>query len=155
MYKPLDIAAYLVKLSNDIGEPLTNMKLQKLIYYVFAWYAVEKGEKLFDEEIFAWKYGPVITSVYDAYKEFGADVIKEVKDGKPQTLDSFTKSLIEEVFNIYGNKTAIELVNLTHSEAPWRDTFNPDNQNTAIPFEDILNYYKARKQTSTIENGKE
>jgi len=155
MYKPLDIAAYIVRLSEKIGEPITNMKLQKLIYYVFAWYAVEKGEKLFDEPILAWKYGPVITSVYEVYKDFGADVIKGVKDGKPQDLDSFTKSLIEEVFTIYGGKTAIELMNLTHSEAPWRDTFNPNNQNKEIPFEEIKEYYKARKEIYTRENGEE
>ena len=44
MYKPLDIAAYIIRRSNEIGEPLTNMQVQKLLYYAFAWYAVEKKE---------------------------------------------------------------------------------------------------------------
>ena len=146
MSKPLDIAAYIIKLSDEIGEPVTNMKLQKLIYYTFVWYAVEKNKPLFKEKIRAWKYGPVITSVYDAYQEYGADVIKEIKSGNPDSLDDFTKSLVEDIFKVYGGKNAIELMNLAHSEAPWRDTFDPKNQNKAIPFEAIVSFYKARKK---------
>lgn len=143
---PSDIAAYLVELSIGIGEPLTNMKLQKLLYYVYSWYGVEKGKELFDEKIMAWKYGPVVTSVYDKYRKYGADVIKEVEGGNSDKLDPFTKDLIEEVFTVYGNKTAIELMNLTHSEAPWRDAYNPENQNTPIPYESVVEFYKAKKQ---------
>lgn len=154
MYKPLDVAAYIIKLSDEIGEPITNMKLQKLIYYVFAWYAVEKGEPLFEEKIFAWKYGPVVASVYDVYKIYGADIIKEVQKGNPEAMDEFTQSLIEDIFNIYGNKTAIELMSLTHSEAPWRDSFDPGYQNTEIPFDLIHKFYKQRKATSEAD-GKE
>ena len=153
MYEPLDIAAYIIKLSNEIGEPLTNMKLQKLVYYAFAWYAVERGEMLFDEPIYAWKYGPVVTSVYEAYQGYGADVIKEVQKGKAESLDDYAKALIEEVFTVYGNKTAIELMSLAHSEAPWRDTFNPANQNTPISFEKILKFYRAKKEIAKKEDG--
>ena len=145
MKKAIDVAAYLIRLSNQIGEPLTNMKLQKLLYYAFAWYAVEKKEPLFREEIMAWKYGPVVISVYKAYEKFGADIIKEAVDGNPDILDKFTKSLVDDVFSVYGNKTAIELMNLTHSEAPWRDTFNLINQNTPIPFEAVVQYYTEKK----------
>lgn len=148
MLKPLDIAAYIVKLSNEIGEPMTNMKLQKLVYYTFVWYAVEKNKRLFKEGIKAWKYGPVVTSVYEAYKDYGADVIKETKGGNPESLDSFTKFLIEDVFKVYGNKSAIELMDLAHSEAPWRDTFDPKDQSKVIPFEAIVSFYKARKEAS-------
>ncbi len=148
MNKPLDIAAYIVKLSDEIGEPITNMKLQKLIYYTFVWYAVEKNKPLFKEGIQAWKYGPVVASVYEVYKPYGADVIKEIKDGNPESLDDFTKSLTEDVFKAYGSKSAVELMELAHSEAPWRDTFDPDNQTKTIPFEAILGYYKARKEAS-------
>lgn len=145
-HQPLDIAAYIVKLSQDIGEPVTNMKLQKLIYYTYAWYAVEKGKPLFEEPIEAWKYGPVVNSVYEVYKVFGADVIKESHNGDSETLDIFTKSLIEDVFRVYGGKSATELVDLTHSEAPWRETFDPKEEHTEIPFELIQKFYQARKE---------
>ncbi len=142
---PLDVAAYIIELSKETGEPLTNMKLQKLIYYVYAWFAVEKKKPLFDEKILAWKYGPAIVSVYEEYKDYGADVVKDKSGGNLENLDEYTKGLTEEVFTVYGGKSAIDLMSLSHSEAPWRDTFNPDNQNTPIPFEKILEYYTARK----------
>jgi len=151
---PSDVAAYLIELSINIGEPLTNMKLQKLLYYVYAWYGVEKSKELFDEKIMAWKYGPVTISVYNKYSKYGADVIKKVENGGSEKLDPFTKDLIEEVFTIYGNKTAIELMNLTHSEAPWRDTFNPTYQDTPIPYEFIVGFYKEKKEITEKENGK-
>ncbi len=77
-----------------------------------------------------------------------------MQKGNPDALDDFTESLVEDIFNIYGNKTAIELMSLTHSEAPWRDTFDPGFQNTEISFDKILKFYKQRKETSEAD-GKE
>jgi len=151
---PLDVAAYIVDLSKETGEPITNMKLQKLVYYAYAWYAVEKGSKLFEEKIKAWKYGPVVQSVYDAYSEYGADVIKETSDGDPNKLDKFTKDLIDEVFNVYGIKTAIELMSLTHSEAPWRDSYF-EGEFHPIPFDLVKKYYTTKKNLIDSQNGKE
>lgn len=149
MNTALDIAAYLVKLSTEIGEPLTNMKLQKLLYYSYAWFSVEtKGGKLFNEPIYAWKYGPVIPVVYDAYKEYGADNIKEVKGSTTSEVDSFSQSLVEDVYKVYGNKNAIELMNLTHSESPWIDSFDPTVSPKEISFEKIFKYYTDKKQIS-------
>lgn len=149
MNKALDIAAYLVNLSAQIGEPLTNMKLQKLLYYSYAWYAVEtKGKTLFEEPIQAWKYGPVVPVVYDAYREYGADNIKEIKGSLSAKIDDFSQSLIEDVYKVYGNKNAIELMNLTHSESPWIDTFDPEDQSKEISFEKIFEYYRNKKNSS-------
>jgi len=68
MNNPLDISAYIIELSQKTGEPITNMKLQKLVYYSFAWYAAEKETPLFEEEILAWQYGPVVLSIYRLIK---------------------------------------------------------------------------------------
>ena len=155
MYKAIDVSAYLVKLSIDIGEPLTNMKLQKLLYYLYSWYAVEKGEPLFEEPFYAWKYGPVVIPVYQTYQKYGADIIRSSESGNPDALDEATKLLADDVFSVYGNKTAIELMELSHSEAPWRDTFNPNNQNTEIPFKTILAFYTEKKKLSESENVEE
>ena len=148
MTKPHDIAAYIIELSDAIGEPITNMKLQKLIYYTYAWYAVEKKKPLFEEKISAWKYGPVVSAVYETYASCGADVISEVIDGDSEAVDTFTKSLIEDIFNIYGSKTAIELAGLSHSEAPWREVYDPDERDATISFESTLEYYTEKKEIS-------
>jgi len=43
-------------------------------------------------------------------------------------------------------------MNLTHSEAPWRDTFNPKNQNTPIPVKTMIDFYKNLKEEASREN---
>lgn len=147
MRSALDVAAYIVSLSTQIGEPVTNMKLQKLLYYSLAWYAVEtKGKKLFSDPIVAWKYGPVIVGIYEKYKKYGADAIKAPVDGKVSELNALEKEIVEDIFNIYGSKSAIELMSLSHSEQPWRDTFDPDDQQKEIPFDLIMSYFSKKKQ---------
>lgn len=141
-----DVASRIINLSIQIGEPITNMKLQKLLYYSYCWYLIEnKGEKrLFNDEIQAWKYGPVVSSVYELYKKYKADVISTPVDGNESSIDALSNQIIEDVFKIYGDKTAIELMNLSRSEKPWRDTFDEDNQNQPIPDELIYSYYSSK-----------
>lgn len=152
MKKAIDVAAYIIELSTKIGEPVTNMKLQKLLYYSLAWYGVEtNGKKLFEDPVTAWKYGPVIVGIYEKYKKYGADAIKGPVDGKTSELNSLEKEIVEDIFNIYGSKSAIELMSLSHSEQPWLDTFDPDNNQKEIPFSLIYSYFKRKKQLNESE----
>lgn len=148
----LDVAKYIIELAEEIGEPVTNMKLQKLLYYTYAWYLVENDKKkLFEEPIMAWKYGPVVISVYEAYKSYGADSIKEAIDGDAGKLDAATKEIIEDVFNIYAGLNAIELANLTHSERPWMETFDGTNIHT-ISDELMYDFYLAKRERVSLQN---
>ena len=139
-----DVAKYIIQLSQDIGEPVTNMKLQKLLYYSYAWYLVEKNKekKLFEEPIVAWKYGPVIKDIYMMYKEYEADVIKVAKDGEVDNLDEEARNIIEDVFKVYGAKNGIELANLTHLEQPWIQSYEEGKENV-ITDELIFTFYKS------------
>lgn len=141
----LDVANYIIDLSQKTGEPVTNMKLQKLLFYSYAWYMVETGKKLFDDEVVAWKYGPVIVAAYHAYEQYGADTIKEADDGDPDKLNSLAKEIIEDVFNVYGGMGGIDLANLSHTEQPWLQTFE-EGKNNIIPDDLILEYYTAKKE---------
>jgi len=144
-----DVTAYIIDLATKTGEAVTNMKLQKLVYYSFVWYAVENGgQRLFKDPIFAWKYGPVVIPAYDTYESYGADSIKEIAKGNKDKISAKDKDLIEEVFQVYGNKSAIELLRLTHSERPWMDTFDPSYQKTEIPLDLIVDYYTKKKDLS-------
>ena len=139
-----DVAKYIIKLSQDIGEPVTNMKLQKLLYYSYVWYLVEKGmkRKLFKEPIVAWKYGPIVKDVYSMYKKYGADVIRQAENGNIENLDEEAKNIIEDVFKVYGAKNGIELANLTHNEQPWIQSYEEDEENI-IPDNLIFTFYKS------------
>ena len=138
-----DVAAMIIDLSLKIGEPVTNMKLQKLLYYSYSWYLVKKKgkEKLFDEPIEAWQYGPVVKNIYEEYKTNGADVIKESSSGDVSLLDDDAIEVIEGVFRVYGDKTAIELMDLSHSEQPWRDSYVEGKEGSVIDDKVIFTYF--------------
>lgn len=67
-----DIAKYFIYISHKEKRPVSNQKLQKLLYYAQAWYLVEYGKKLYEDDIEAWVHGPTIPSVYRKYKKHGS-----------------------------------------------------------------------------------
>jgi uncharacterized phage-associated protein len=106
----------------EFGDNITNLKLQKLVYYAqgfnLAWY----GEPLFDEPIEAWMHGPVVPSLYEHYQDYGASPIPTPEDFDPSVFDDRTSALLEEVYGVYGQYSAWGLRNLTHDEPPWKET---------------------------------
>jgi uncharacterized phage-associated protein len=127
VYPVTDVADWFIARTNsdeEFGENITNLKLQKLIYYAqgfnLAWY----GEPLFDEPIEAWMHGPVVRSLYDRYQSYKSNPIPTREDFDPSIFDDRTANLLEEVYGTYGQFSAWGLRNLTHEEAPWKETPN-------------------------------
>lgn len=61
MHSALDIAAwFLNEVDRKAGDSITNLKLQKLVYYAQAWAVTLLGRKLFEEKVEAWAHGPVV-----------------------------------------------------------------------------------------------
>jgi len=95
---------------------LTNLKLQKLLYYTQAWHLALKDQVLFSDAIEAWIHGPVVPSVFKRYRDYRWTVIDcaatPIKDGN-------AISHIEAVLDRYGAYEATQLERLTHREEPW------------------------------------
>lgn len=77
MYYAMDIARYIINFCIDIGNPISNLKLQKILYYVQAAFMIEECEPCFNEEIAKWRHGPVVIDVYQSYKKFIGGTINE------------------------------------------------------------------------------
>ena len=77
-YKALDVANELLKRAADNGggDLLTNLKLQKMLYYEQGFHLAYFNEPLFEEPIEAWQYGPVVPVVYNYYKSRGRNGIE-------------------------------------------------------------------------------
>jgi uncharacterized phage-associated protein len=128
-----EIAEYCIYYFSAKNEPITNLKLQKILYYVQAWHLVYfDKDPLFPDEPEAWANGPVYRSVYNVYKKYSVNIIKV--DSNPETIDkelsemgkklALTKrqlQLINDVLNKYGSIPTFSLVHLTHSEGPWNN----------------------------------
>lgn len=152
-YNVIDIAAYIINYSNEIGSPVNNLKLQKLLYYVQAATLVKTNHMCFDSKIIAWKFGPAVPEAYHYYAEYGRNIIpnqegyKTIKlDNKtlrmsytqPVEIDYTTKRIIRNVVDSYSNITnPFELSIKTRNEDPWKTT----NLNHEITCDAIHSYY--------------
>lgn len=136
-YRALDVARYIINYSNEKDYGVSNLKLQKLLYFVQAYYLM-CDEICFNEEIEAWSFGPVVPIVYREFKRFGGCDIPTVKDyieitggdvwtartvPYKDTIKKNDKGIIEAVIDKFANYSATDLVRLTHSQAPWRDAY--------------------------------
>lgn len=135
-----DIADYfLAKVDEETGELISNLKLQKLVYYAQGFHLAMYGKPLFSEDIIAWAHGPVVPSLYRKYKAYGAEGIPRTDEGID--LSKYTEnvcSLLDEIYEVYGQFSAWKLRNLTHEEPPWKDTPSDDT----ITHESMERYFK-------------
>lgn len=120
-YPVIQIANELLRLAYDgEGDLMTNLKLQKMLYYQQGFHLAYFGTPLFDEDIEAWMYGPVVPSVYDAYESKGRAGIEPDFNMTIEFEDDEESRLFMKVYDIYGQYSAIGLMNMTHNELPWQ-----------------------------------
>jgi uncharacterized phage-associated protein len=145
-----DMASYFIERANQTESEISNLKLQKLVYYSQAWHLAIHGTPLFEEDFQAWVHGPVVPELYQKYKSFGWQPIKEAASPK---LSEEASSFLNEVADEYFACDAYELEQMTHVEAPWnraRENLPPDApSNAVIEKEWMKEYYGARGEENT------
>lgn len=126
MYNPLTIANFFLK-NYGSDNDITPMKLVKLVYISHGWYLGITGNALIDENPEAWKYGPVIPTVYHHFKNFGGLPIK-IQDFIPNPdteLNEEIKLFLKKIWDVYGQYSAIQLSAKTHKiNTPWYISWN-------------------------------
>ncbi|MFH1934297.1 MAG: type II toxin-antitoxin system antitoxin SocA domain-containing protein [Pseudomonadota bacterium] len=139
--KALEVAKYILVKANFDGESITNLKMQKLLYYAQAWYLVNYSQPLFDEQIKAWKFGPIIESIYHHFKRFRYSPIQFLnKENIEEKISQKEKMYLDEFYSIFIRYSASDLTQLSHNEAPWKNT----SQGETIPQDTIKNFYKGQ-----------
>jgi len=142
------VANFLLDLARAQGEQLTPMKLQKLVYYAHGWCLALTGKPLINEVVQAWSFGPVVRSLYEEFREFGANPItrpameavyldeSNVKYGCPSLDDKkgpdvdFAKSLLKRIWEVYGRYSGVQLSNMTHAPGTaWNRVYKLYNEN--------------------------
>lgn len=109
---------YGIKDNIEVAEYITPLKLQKLLYYIQGLSLSIYNKVAFNDDIKAWQYGPVVESVYKKYK--GKKPISTPSDNIK--LSDGLNKIIELVVSSYGKLEAGSLIDLTHSEEPWKNT---------------------------------
>ncbi|MBF6388273.1 SocA family protein [Nocardia farcinica] len=144
VYRAMQIAAEFVKIANQHQAALSNLKLQKLLYYAQGRSLAVNGTRLFREPIEAWDHGPVVSDVYHACKGNGSQTVEIDPSYLNELfeLDRDTRRILDAVWSEEGSKAAWVLREQTHKEAPWRDHYLPGLRHVEIPIDAISDYFR-------------
>jgi uncharacterized phage-associated protein len=110
-------------IDTERGDTISNLKLQKLLYYMQGFHLAVFDSPLFEEEITAWQYGPVVPDIYHHFKVFGSNTLTLNGEEEIIRLSAKEEELFFDVMNEYGQLGAVKLMNLTHEEEPWINAF--------------------------------
>lgn len=137
-----DVAAAFVAACGD----LTAMKLEKLVYFAQATHLARFGTPLFEDEIQAWRDGPVVRRLYNQHT--GMRSVHEWPTGDQARLTQTGRAVVDAVVRRYGDLGAEELSDITHRQAPWRRTrgdLEPDAYSERpIPIKLMRDFYTAQ-----------
>lgn len=155
MARAIDVADYIIKTAISERKPISDLKLQKIMYFLNTEYLLEYNKNLITDESFEkWPYGPVIRQVYNVCSKFGSQNIKDIPvynyiDSNnnlrtyhfdEKNIDSKDKEFIKQHINNFIDLDAFFLVRKTHEENQWIDKSSPlyDNKKT-------IDYYKCKE----------
>ncbi len=137
-----DVAKYfLAQIDEDAGDLISNLKLQKLVYYAQGFHLALYDRPLFPEPIEAWTNGPVIPDLYHYYKEYGAGPVPYPNNIDFSIYDEQTKSLLDEVYTVFGQFSAWKLRKMTQEEEPWKLAVQTNGQ---ISHQSMKEYFQTQ-----------
>jgi len=139
-----EVANYFLKRQEpEAGDLMTNLKLQKLVYYAQGFYLAMMDSPLFNEPIEAWEHGPVCVPLYHEYKNFGSNPIPVPVDVDAYSIfNEKTHEILDMVHKYYGQFSAWKLRNLTHADTPWITAYN--NGRAEITHKSMMDYFKTQ-----------
>ena len=135
-YSATAIANYFIQDAIDNDRVMTNLRLQKLIYFAHATYFKQYGELLINDQIEAWPFGPVIPNVYFKLKKYQYREIDDiiVEDNgryfKIKDNDTEVKEHLNKIIDVFKNVPTVKIVALSQQEdGAWYKTLNEKNIN--------------------------
>ncbi|MBQ2699658.1 MAG: DUF4065 domain-containing protein [Clostridia bacterium] len=132
------VAKYIVSYCIKKNNPITNLKLQKMLYFLWVDYYKQTRKALFTDSFYAWQLGPVVPSVYFEYCSYGGMPIVPLfeKHFPPPVLTVELQNTLPHIMDKYIQLSARALVDKTHAEGtPWSIIFDNGRGNRSeIPF---------------------
>ena len=121
-YNAIDIAKKIIcKTDVEHGDTLSNLKLQKLLYYMQGFHLAFFDEPFFNESIEAWTYGPVVPVVFQEFKKYKKRSINPDNYHDDLVLTDDEQQMFDMVYSEYNRYSAVALMNMTHTEGPWKN----------------------------------
>lgn len=156
MAKIQDVALFFITLANEIadqdgGDDMTNLRLQKLLYFAQGYYFAKYGEPLFDADFEAWQLGPVAPEAYQQYAHFGRNFIRASQKFDRNTLTEQEFNFLMDFIAVYGDKSTSALVQESHQKgSPW---YTAAMKGSHVPMsnEEIQQYFKGKEPIPSFD----
>lgn len=144
------IALAFVEKGIEEGQFVTQMKLQKMVYFAHGYHLAKYGEPLIIEQFEAWKFGPVVQDIYQTYKLYGSDPImdtyflpKPPRNYRYKPLSDSAVDSIEYTWKVTKLLSANQLSQWSHLDgSPWARVYDPTKSSTTIPDESIREFFQ-------------
>ena len=121
-YNAIDIAKKIVCQTDvEHGDTISNLKLQKLLYYMQGFHLAFFNTPFFNESIEAWTYGPVVPVVFNEFKKFKKRAINPENYRDELVLANEEQQMFDMVYGEYNRFSAVALMQMTHTEGPWKN----------------------------------
>jgi uncharacterized phage-associated protein len=129
------IANYILDRCDQSGRPITNLALQKIVYFCHVWSLVKLKEPLVKHKFEAWQHGPVLQYLYQEFRHHDNKPITkralalDLDTGRKIVarcaFDEATTQLLDQVIDFYSQLGAGYLVDLSHVHGgPWDSVWN-------------------------------
>lgn len=159
------IANFVLDYCERRGRSVTNLSLQKIVYFCHVWSLIDLGRPLVRHKFEAWEFGPVLPYLYREFKDHDRSPIMkratmlDASDGRARVarydLDPATDSLLRRIVDFYSRMSASDLVKLSHADGgPWhRVWFHGGNVNPGMRIDDsaIREFYSTVPRPFSIQ----
>lgn len=143
MYSAMDVARYIIAYEKTQGRPVSNLRLQKLLYFVQANFILSTGGPCFLTRMEAWNFGPVVPQVYQEYRIYGGTTIPvSPSTASLGAIDSKDKAPINSMLDKCGRISTTDLVTISHGQDPWMDAYHNPRSNE-ITVDAIERYFRS------------
>ena len=143
-YDVLDISRYVINYSNKKEYVISNLKLQKVLYFIQAYFLINtaNGKRCFREKIEAWDFGTVVSKAYREYKRYGSTNIPTMESylDSDNMIPEEDSKRIDIVVDFFSDFSATDLVTLIHNQDLWKDAYVP-HMNNEITVYSIMKYF--------------
>lgn len=154
-YDGREVANFVLDCCDKLGRPVSNMALQKLVFFCHVWSLIDLNRPLLRHKFEAWDHGPVLQYLYHEFKGFGDQPISsrakklDKRTGERKRaqyyFDEEIREVLEKVVSFYGQLTASQLRNISHvAGGPWDKVWNHGgtvNPGMKLDDAEILEFY--------------
>ena len=141
-------AYYLIGLFNKDKKPVTQLQIQKIMYFFEAYYMIiNKTDKLYDCNFNAWAFGPVAIPLYQSLKVYGdRDIIlSKEQEEIGESISDEKKEILSYIYQVFGNLSAMQLVELTHrKDSPWYNKWEENEGKVVFGKESYIDKIQTR-----------